>query len=153
MKRLGVRALLSVIGLVLLAAAAAAAELTPLVVETEGGPRRFQVEVAASDDARRRGLMFRKELPATEGMIFDFGQSAPRTFWMRNTEIPLDILFLDEEGVIRRIHRNAVPFDETPIPSDGPARAVLEIGGGIARLAGISEGDRVRHAIFGDTVE
>lgn len=146
------RRLFLLLCLLLGVAAAQAAEMTPLVVETAGGPRRFQVEIADTPDAITRGLMFRESLPATGGMLFQFSDLRPRAFWMRNTLIPLDIIFIDGAGIIRRIHPNARPLDLTSIPSGGPAAAVLEINGGHARLAGIREGDRVRHAFFGDAV-
>ncbi|MCS6877519.1 MAG: DUF192 domain-containing protein, partial [Geminicoccaceae bacterium] len=95
-----------------------------------------------------RGLMFRTELPERQGMLFDFGTEQPVFFWMRNTFIPLDMLFIGADGVIRHLHENAVPLSEEIIPSRYPVRAVLEINGGLARRLGIRAGDRVRHRIF-----
>jgi uncharacterized membrane protein (UPF0127 family) len=106
------------------------------------------VELADTDEARERGLMFRSEVPAGTGMLFDFQDVEPVAFWMKNTEVPLDMLFIGADGQIRHIHANARPFDETPIPSVVPVQAVLEIAGGEAARLGIHVGDRVRHPIF-----
>jgi len=130
-----------------------AQDLSGLAVETAGGERRFAVELAATPESRRRGLMFRESMPLDHGMLFDFDEERHQSFWMKNTPLPLDLIFIDRRGVIVHIHHQAVPFDRTPIPSRKPASAVLEINGGVARLTGISEGDQVRHAIFGNQVE
>ena len=100
----------------------------------------ISAEVAATPEARERGLMNRAALPAGRGMLFIY--PAPRlvAFWMKNTLIPLDMIFVDDSGVIVRVHENAVPGDETPIPSGAPVRYVLEIGGGQARALGIGPG-------------
>lgn len=132
------------------AAPAAAQDLSSLTIETAGGERRFAVELADNAASRRRGLMFRQSMPLDHGMLFDFEREQPLSFWMKNTPLPLDIIFIDRRGIIVHIHHRAVPYDETPIPSGKPASAVLEINGGVARLIGIAVGDRVRHAIFGD---
>lgn len=132
---------------------AAAQDLSGLVVETSGGERRFAVEVADDRASRRQGLMFREAMPLDHGMLFDFERESQQSFWMKNTPLSLDIIFIDGRGIIVNIHHRAVPFDETPIPSRKPAAAVLEINGGVARLTGIAVGDRVRHAIFGDQAD
>ena len=146
------RRLLSLLVFCLVSVSALAGETTPLIVETASGPRRFDVEVAATGEEIRRGLMYRESLPATGGMLFTFGDYKPRVFWMRNTLIPLDMLFITSDGTINHIHANAKPQDWTSIFSKGPALAVLEINGGFAKLAGINVGDRVRHAFFGDRI-
>lgn len=132
------------------AAPAAAQDLSSLTIETADGERRFAVELADDAASRRRGLMFRQSMPLDHGMLFDFEREQPLSFWMKNTPLPLDIIFIDRRGIIVHIHHRAVPYDETPIPSEKPASAVLEINGGVARLIGISEGNQVRHRIFGD---
>lgn len=132
---------------------AAAQDLSGLVVETSGGERRFAVEVADDRASRSQGLMFRESMPLDHGMLFDFERESQQSFWMKNTPLSLDIIFIDGRGIIVHIHHRAVPFDETPIPSRKPAAAVLEINGGVARLTGIAVGDRVRHAIFGDQAD
>ncbi|WP_281017133.1 MULTISPECIES: DUF192 domain-containing protein [unclassified Minwuia] len=131
-------------------APAAAQDLSSLTVETAGGERRFAVELADDAASRRRGLMFRQSMPLDHGMLFDFEREQPLSFWMKNTPLPLDIIFIDRRGIIVHIHHRAVPYDETPIPSMKPASAVLEINGGVARVIGIAEGDQVRHRIFGN---
>lgn len=145
-------ALLAWASLVLLACPGAAQSVPPrsetLEVITRNGTLTFTVELALTPDEQARGLMFRTELPQRHGMLFDFGAESPLSFWMRNTLIPLDMLFIGGDGVIRRIHANATPLSETPIPSGGPARAVLEIAGGSAARLGIAVGDRVRHRLL-----
>lgn len=134
-------------------APATAQDLSSLTIETSGGERRFAVELADDAASRRRGLMFRQSMPLDHGMLFDFEREQPLSFWMKNTPLPLDIIFIDRRGIIVHIHHRAVPYDETPIPSRKPASAVLEINGGVARLIGIAEGDRIRHRIFGNQLD
>jgi hypothetical protein len=96
--------------------------------------------------------MHRESMPADHGMVFDFKQDQPVAMWMRNTRIPLDMLFIDRDGRVVNIHARAVPFDETSIHSDGPVRGVLELNGGTAARLGLKAGDVVRHAIFRNAV-
>ncbi|MBM3628372.1 MAG: DUF192 domain-containing protein [Alphaproteobacteria bacterium] len=119
-----------------------------LVIESSGRTHRFTVEVADNDQRRALGLMHRDSMPADHGMVFDFKQDQPVAMWMRNTRIPLDMLFIDRDGRVVNIHARAVPFDETSIHSDGPVRGVLELNGGTASRLGLKAGDTVRHAIF-----
>jgi len=109
------------------------------------GSARFSVEVA--DDARERavGLMNRRSMPTLSGMLFVYEQPQPVAFWMRNTMIPLDMLFLGADGVVRKIHENAVPLDETPIPGGDAIQYVLEINGGLSARFGIVPGTELRH--------
>jgi uncharacterized membrane protein (UPF0127 family) len=109
----------------------------------------FAVEFATSDAERERGLMFRKELPLGHGMLFDFVTEQPVSFWMHNTYIPLDMIFIRSDGSILHIAENATPLSDRLIPSGGPVRAVLEVIGGTARKLGIAPGDRVESPIFG----
>jgi uncharacterized protein len=125
-------------------------EHSSLVIDTGGRELKFQVELALNDSQRARGLMFREKLGPYEGMLFDFMQEQPVSFWMKNTLIPLDMLFIGADGTIRNIHANAVPRSTDAIPGEYPVRAVLEINGGSARLLGIKIGDKVRHPIFGN---
>lgn len=127
---------------------AAQAAREPLSILTRGGAVAFTVELALTPEQHARGLMFRTELPERHGMLFDFGVEQQLSFWMRNTLIPLDMLFIGRDGVIRHLHENATPLSEEPIPSRWPARAVLEIIGGSARRLGVAVGDRVVHRIF-----
>jgi len=123
--------------------------LEPLSIETAAGKTiRFQVEIADDDRERQNGLMYRKSLAPDRGMLFDFGQAGPRSFWMKNTYIPLDILYIDADGYIVSIAAMTEPLSEAPVPSRGPALGVLEIAGGRAGELGIRPGDRVRHRIF-----
>lgn len=120
-----------------------AAGQAPLEIITATGVRSFTVELATNDAERERGLMFRKELPAGRGMLFDFMQERPVAFWMHNTYIPLDMIFIRGDGRILSIAENAKPLSDDLIPSGGPVRAVLEVFGGTARKLGIAPGDRV----------
>jgi uncharacterized membrane protein (UPF0127 family) len=121
-----------------------------LVIETPARAIKFDIELALNDVERARGLMFRDKLGPYEGMLFDFYQEAPVSFWMKNTLIPLDMVFIAGDGTIRHIHANAVPLSTDTVPSEYPVRAVLEINGGSARLLGIKPGDKVKHTIFGN---
>ncbi len=121
-----------------------------LVIETAARAIKFDVDLALNEAERSHGLMFRKKLEPYEGMLFDFHQEAPVSFWMKNTLIPLDMIFIAADGTIRHIHANATPLSTDTIPSEFPVRGVLEINGGSARLLGIKAGDKVKHAIFGN---
>ena len=112
------------------------------VVPLRIGTRTFRVEVARSDEEQQRGLMFRTEMGADEGMIFLREPADYAAFWMRNTVIPLDIIFIGNDRRILNI-QHGVPYDETPLPSSGVALAVLELNGGRAEALGIKPGDRV----------
>jgi uncharacterized membrane protein (UPF0127 family) len=125
-------------------------ERSSLVVVSGGREIKFDVDLALNDAQRSRGLMFREKLGPYEGMLFDFHQEAPVSFWMKNTLIPLDMVFIAADGTIRHIHPNAVPHSTDTIPSQAPVRGVLEINGGSARLLGIKPGDKVKHPIFGN---
>lgn len=111
----------------------------------------FAIEVADTDETRARGLMFRRDLPAGQGMLFVYPRPQQVSFWMRNTLIPLDMIFMDARGEIRHIHPNARPLDETPIPGalpgdPDPARLfVLEIAGGEAARLGLRPGQVLAH--------
>lgn len=121
-----------------------------LVVVSGGREIKFDVELALDDTQRARGLMFREKLGPYDGMLFDFYKDAPVSFWMKNTLIPLDMVFIAGDGTIKSIHANAVPHSTETIPSQFPVRAVLEINGGSAKLLGIKPGDKVLHPIFGN---
>jgi len=125
----------------------------PLGVERGGSSYAFEVEVVRREADRNRGLMFRESMDAAHGMLFDFDPPRPVSFWMKNTHIPLDIIFIDADGLIIRIAENTVPFSLDPIPSGGSTRGVLEINAGLSRKLGLRPGDRVRHRIFGNTRE
>jgi uncharacterized protein len=118
-------------------------EVIPLTVTSRGKRHAFRVEVAKSFFEQGKGLMFRTAMGADEGMLFP--QSAPRmaSFYMRNTVIPLDIIFVGPDGRILNIAANTVPYDETSVKSAGPVKAVLELNGGRAAALGIGPGDKV----------
>ena len=114
-----------------------------LKVKSENGTHAFRVEVASTFKEQEHGLMFRSEMGADEGMIFPNKPPRRSAFWMRNTVIPLDIIFIGTDHRILNIAANAVPYDETPLPSDGIAAGVLELNGGRAAQLGIKAGDKV----------
>jgi hypothetical protein len=144
------RRFLAVLFVVFAFGAAADEYRSPLIVQTVSGDRHLMVEVADSARERSRGLMFRPMLEDAHGMLFDFGKPQRVSFWMKNTLIPLDLIFIDESGEITHIHPQARPHDETAIPSKGEILAVLEINGGLARQLEIQVGDTVRHEVFGN---
>lgn len=115
----------------------------PLAVTSGERKRTFRVEVASSDAEQERGLMFRTAMGEDEGMIFPMQPARQAAFWMKNTVIPLDIIFIGRDRRILNIAANAVPYDETPLPSAGPASGVLELNGGRAAALGIKPGDKV----------
>lgn len=118
--------------------------VVPLTVMSANGARTFAVEVARTANEQARGLMFRQAMGPDEGMIFPMKPPRSASFWMRNTLIPLDIIFVGRDGRVLDIAANAVPHDETPLASGGPVSAVLELNGGRAAELGIREGDLVR---------
>jgi uncharacterized membrane protein (UPF0127 family) len=130
------------------AIAALASQYEELFVDTASGPVRFEVEIADTEDERSQGLMYRQTMPGYRGMLFDFQQPQPVSFWMRNTILSLDIIFIGTDGRILNIADHTTPMSDAPIPSDGVTRGVLEIGAGRAEALGIHPGDRVRHRIF-----
>jgi uncharacterized membrane protein (UPF0127 family) len=123
--------------------------VSELWIETAAGERhRFRVYEARSPEERRRGLMFVTDLDPDEGMLFDSGRVEHESMWMRNTPLPLDMLFVRADGSIARIERETVPYSRTLIHSGTPVRAVIELNGGIAAELGIRAGDRVEHPLF-----
>jgi uncharacterized membrane protein (UPF0127 family) len=135
--------------LVLLAGAVYAQAFEQLSISTQGGQRQsFRVEVARNDADRAQGLMFRRAMPADQGMLFDFGRVEPVSMWMQNTYLPLDMLFIRSDGTIARIAANTEPLSTRTIPSGEPVLAVLELNAGTAAKLGIKAGDRVEHPVF-----
>jgi len=114
----------------------------PLTIRSRTGEHRFTVEIAATPDQQERGLMFRKSLAPNRGMIFPYDPPQEVGFWMKNTLIPLDIVYIRANGTIAHIV-NAEPMDLTPLPSGEPVVLVLEIAGGRAAQLGIKDGDKV----------
>jgi uncharacterized protein len=130
-------------------ASARAAGQDAIEIVTSSGVHAFAVELATNDAERERGLMFRKELPEGHGMLFDFQTDQPVSFWMHNTYLPLDMIFIQSDGHVLRIAQNAEPMSDTLIPSGGPVRAVLEVIAGTAQKYNIAPGDQVTGSIFG----
>jgi len=134
-----------------LSAFGALADCAPDRVDLRGdwGQARFTVEVADDAEERAQGLMHRDHLPTGAGMLFVYEQPQRVAFWMRNTRIPLDMIFVDGDGRVAKVHENAVPFDETTIPGGDSIRYVLEINGGLAGRLGITAGSELRHPAVG----
>jgi len=131
------------------AGSAHAAGKSTLEIVSASGVHAFNVELATTEQERERGLMFRKELPPGQGMLFDFFSDQPVSFWMHNTYLSLDMIFIRSDGRIMHIAENAKPMSDDLIPSGAPVRAVLEVIAGTARELGIKAGDKVINPIFG----
>jgi len=140
-----------VLGLWVLSLSANAAEpfrWDRLTIVTATAEHGFRVEVAETPRQRSQGLQHRRTMDSDAGMLFDFQTVEPVTMWMKNTYVPLDMLFIAADGRILKITRDTAPLDLTPIPSAGLVRGVLEIRAGTAVKLGIKAGDRVSHRIF-----
>jgi uncharacterized protein len=118
-----------------------------LTIETAKGSYKFAIEIAGTEQQRERGLMFRKELPEGTGMLFNFHAERPVTFWMKNTYVPLDMIFIHADGTVASVGKG-VPLSEELIPSNEPVLAVLEVIAGTAQKIGLKPGDKVHHPIF-----
>jgi uncharacterized protein len=129
-------------------AGARAASIQPLEIVTKNGVQVFSVELATTEQEKETGLMYRKELPDGKGMLFDFSPEQQVSMWMKNTYIPLDMIFIRADGRILRIAENTEPLSTKIIPSGGPAKGVLEVIAGTAKKYGIAPGDRVAHPLF-----
>jgi uncharacterized membrane protein (UPF0127 family) len=134
--------------LVLAVPAAYASDSHSLEIASKTGVHSFTVEIADTEASREKGLMFRKSLPEGTGMLFDFKSEQPVGFWMENTYIPLDMIFIRADGRIAKIVENTKPLSKDIIPSGVPVLAVLEVAGGTAHKLGIEPGDRVANPIF-----
>jgi uncharacterized protein len=126
---------------------AACSDEGKLVLHTSTGDYEFNVDVVDTPEGRAKGLMFVQELAEDAGMLFDFQQEREVSFWMRNTFIPLDMIFVGADGVVKTIHVNARPHDVTSIPSEVPVQFVLEIPGGRSVEIGLEPGDTMDHAL------
>jgi uncharacterized membrane protein (UPF0127 family) len=122
--------------------------LEKLVLVTAAGERAIEVEVAETLQEKAVGLMFRRSLPESSGMLFPYEAPQEVTMWMRNTFIPLDMVFIRADGVVHRIEARTEPLSERTIASQGPVTAVLELAGGAAERLGLKPGDRVVHRHF-----
>ena len=114
-----------------------------ITIDTKAGPHPFKVEIAADDQSRETGLMFRKAMAPDAGMLFDFHTPQEVSFWMENTILPLDMLFVRADGTIANIKENATPYSRENIPSVGPVQFVIELNAGRAHALGITEGEHV----------
>jgi uncharacterized membrane protein (UPF0127 family) len=146
-KRLAV-AILLVGSLVASSRLARSAEQQILEIASKTGVHVFSVELAITDEERTRGLMYRRSVPESYGMLFDFKRDQEVTMWMRNTYVSLDMIFIQSDGRIRRIAENTETESDKIIPSGGQVRAVLEVAAGTAKKLGIEPGDRVATPIF-----
>ena len=137
------------LSLLLFAGRAAIAEVCDpyqLDIRDEGVSAKFNVEVAVSPEEKARGLMYRESMPMFSGMLFVYSQPQRVSFWMRNTLIPLDMVFIGADGIVRHVHENAQPLDETGIPGGSDdIQYVLELNGGLARMLNIAPGAEIRH--------
>ncbi len=122
--------------------------LETLTITSGGQKHQFQIEVAETEQQKSMGLMFRKVLPADTGMLFPYPKPQELTMWMRNTYIPLDMVFIRADGTIHRVAENTEPFSEDIVASKGNVTAVLELAGGVTRQLGIKPGDKVTHRHF-----
>ena len=120
-----------------------------LSIETASGKKhKFNIELAQTPQEQMRGLMHRTEMAEDAGMLFIFETEREARFWMKNTLIPLDMIFIRADGTIHRIHENATPHDLTGVPSEGPVKAILELNGGISAKLGLQKGDKILHTVF-----
>ncbi len=138
-----------IVGAVLALTPAQAAGTDTIQIVSTSGVHAFSVELATTEAEREKGLMFRRDLPDGQGMLFDFQRDQPVSFWMHNTYLSLDMLFIRSDGRIMRIAENAKPQSDDLIPSGAPVRGVLEVIAGTAREMGIKPGDCVTGAFFG----
>lgn len=127
---------------------ARAQELEKLEFATRSGVHAFSVEVMRTPDQQARGLMFRRYMPDDRGMLFTFGRDEPVFMWMKNTYIPLDMVFIDRKGVVASIAADTEPFSERTIASGPPVWGVVELNAGAAARMGLAVGDKVRHPFF-----
>lgn len=123
--------------------------LEPLEIVTASGTHRFSVEVMRTEPQREQGLMFRRYLPQDRGMLFDFKTERRIMMWMKNTFLPLDMIFIERAGTVVGVAENTEPLSERIIPSGAPAYGVLEVNSGTAARIGLKVGDKVHHPLFG----
>ena len=152
MRAIGVRVWAALAVILFLTASAGApalgGALDSLEIVTATGRHAFQVEIADNDATREHGLMDRRYMAPNHGMLFEFDREEPVSFWMKNTYIPLDMIFIAPSGVVTHIAANAEPLSERVVPSGAPCIAVLELNGGMAASIGLKVGDKVRHPFF-----
>jgi len=120
-------------------------ELTIYKTATDSIIKKLDIEIADSDYEIQTGLMYRSSMKSNQGMLFVFPDVRPRSFYMKNTQFPLDLIFIDNKNTIVSLQKNAKPFDESPLPSNLPAKYVLELNAGLVDKWGINVGDRVSY--------
>jgi uncharacterized membrane protein (UPF0127 family) len=128
--------------------ALAQAVFEPLSIETSSGNHTFDVEVMRSQAELERGLMFRRQMAPDRGMLFDFGEAQSVSMWMKNTYLPLDMVFIAADGKVVNVKENATPMSEAIIASKGPVLGVLELNAGTAKRIGLKAGDLVKYGMF-----
>lgn len=128
--------------------ASAGARAEPLDIITSTGAHRYEVEIANDNESRERGLMYRNQMATNHGMLFEFPERAPVTFWMKNTYLPLDMIFIDANGTVRGVYEHATPMSEKLISSGVPVVAVLELNADQASHIRVKAGDKVRFPFF-----
>lgn len=142
------------VGVFLCGTWASLAMAEPLEVQlTNGKTHHFDVRIADNDQTREKGLMGVRSLPEDQGMLFVFDELTPVQFWMKNTLISLDMVFIDGKGVVSSVHSKAQPLDLSVISSKEPVKAVLEISGGVAEKLGIGRGNQIISPIFGKSLD
>jgi uncharacterized protein len=124
------------------------ANIEPVTIATDDGATMFTTEIADTEELRERGLMFRHKLPPDHAMLFDFGQPRPVSMWMKNTYIPLDMVFIRKDGSVAAIAENTVPFSEDIVGVQEPVQGVMELAAGTAKRIGLSRDSKVYHRIF-----
>ena len=128
--------------------AGAASVLEPLQITTASGKHDFSVEVMRTDEERAKGLMYRRFMAPNRGMLFDFKTEQTVNMWMKNTYLPLDMIFIARNGTVTHVAADTEPLSERIISSNGPAYAVLEVNAGTSAKIGLKVGDRVQHPMF-----
>ena len=145
------RLMIALIGFALsVASAALACSEDRVALRGDWGKATFTVEIADDAEERAEGLMFREAMPQSAGMLFLYERPQPVAFWMKNTLIPLDMIFVDQTGTVQHVHENAIPGDLTGIPGGDNIIAVLEINGGLSETFGIEAGSQMQHPLFQD---
>lgn len=144
------RFLIAILFIASVAPVSAACRKDSVQLRGSWGETHFNVEIADTPEARSRGLMFREIMRRGDGMLFVYEEPRRSSFWMKNTLIPLDMLFVDQSGTITRIHHQAIPGNLTSIDGGDQVFAVLEINGGLAKRYGISVGSQMQHDVFSD---
>lgn len=123
-------------------------DLSEVHLRGDWGTARFTIELADEPDEQAQGLMHRESMPRSSGMLFAYPTPRPTRFWMRNTLIALDMIFIDQSGVVQKVHPNARPLDETPIFGGNEIQYVLEVNAGLSERLGIGPGTQLRHPVI-----